>query len=510
VSCEHTQRAWRIAGLSVAALLLLVSGLYWQTVLYLTSLWNEIEIGEYAHGYLVVAISVYLILQNRRNLLSIKPCPEYRALPAVLAASLLWTVAALVDVEMMQSVGLLLLVLAVVWVALGNKVTWALLFPILFIGFAIPIWFPLSPPLQNLTADAVFGVIRMLGIPALRQENVIVLPAGSLSIEEACSGLRYLLAALTLGTLYAYLNYAGFRARLVVVLVSAGAAVLANMLRVFIVVYLGYATDMQHPLVHDHLMLGWYLFGGLVAVLLFIDARFHQHQSSTNSITTSEQYPVESESHGRGAAWHMSVIIAGAVLLSAGPAIVYRLHHQTQADVGNIALVLPEGRSGWTGPVGSNNDWMPLYHGAISRKKDYVKDSQRVTVYLGYYPSQRQGEELINDLNRISNKEVWRKRYAHAGVRVFNGQPVLEQQIEKSNGAKQEVWYWYRVAGRVTTNKYEAKVLQALGLLSGKPQAFVVAVATNASDDVGDARNTLSEFMSAMAPALVKVDTVPL
>ncbi len=286
MSINQTQRAWRVAGLSVVVLLLLTTVLYWQTLLYLTSLWNEVKIGEYAHGYLVVAISVYLILQNRRTLLSLNPCPDYRALPAVLAASLLWTVAALVDVEMMQSVGLLLLVLAVVWAALGNKVTRALLFPILFIGFAIPIWFPLSPLLQNLTADTVFGIIRMLGVPALRQENVIVLPAGSLSIDEACSGLRYLMAALTLGTLYAYLNYTSFRARLVVVLVSAGAGVLANMLRVFIVVYLGYTTDMQHPLVHDHLMMGWYLFGGLVAVLLFLDARVQRHHQNTSAPTS--------------------------------------------------------------------------------------------------------------------------------------------------------------------------------------------------------------------------------
>ena len=507
MSTDQTQRTWRVAGLSVVVLLLLITVLYWQTLLYLTSLWNEVIIGEYAHGYLVVAISVYLILRNRRTLLSLKPCPEYRALPAVLAASLLWTVAALVDVEMMQSAGLLLMVLAVVWATLGNKATWALLFPILFIGFAIPIWFPLSPLLQNLTADTVFGIIRMLGVPALRQENVIVLPAGSLSIEEACSGLRYLMAAMTLGTLYAYLNYTSFRARLVVVLVSAGAGVLANMLRVFIVVYLGYATDMQHPLVHDHLMLGWYLFGGLVAVLLFLDARVHRHHQNTSDINTSEQNSVESNRCAKGTVRYLSVIIAVAALLSIGPAVVYRFHHQTQVDSGSIALVLPVGKSGWMGPVDSKNDWTPVYNGAITRKQNYIKDSERVTVYIGYYPSQRQGEELINDLNRISNKEFWRTRHAHAGLREINRQPVLEQQLEKNNGAKQLVWYWYRVAGRVTTNKYEAKVLQVLGMISGKPQSFVIAVATDTGEDTANARTVLGGFLLAMGPSFTEVMT---
>ena len=282
MSTGASRHGWRVAGPAVAALLLLAFGLYHETLLYLVGLWNQLKIGEYAHGYLVLAISAYLILRQRRTLTALTPCPHAWALLAVMAASLLWMLAALVDVQVLQTIGLLLLVLAIVWTVLGNRVTWALLFPILFIGFAIPIWFPLSPLLQDLTADAVFGVIRLLGVPALRQENVIVLPAGSLSIEEACSGLRYLLAALTLGTLYAYLNYKTFRARLVVVLIAAAAAVLANMVRVFIVVYLGYATDMQHPLVHDHLTLGWYLFGGLVVILLFLDARLHAHRPSAH------------------------------------------------------------------------------------------------------------------------------------------------------------------------------------------------------------------------------------
>ena len=112
--------------------------------------------------------------------------------------------AALVDVQMLQTVGLLLLVLAVVWTVLGNRVTRVLLFPILFIGFAIPIWFPLSPLLRVLTADAVLGWSAYLESRHSVAKTSLRCQAGSCSIEEACSGLRYLLAALTLGTLCTY------------------------------------------------------------------------------------------------------------------------------------------------------------------------------------------------------------------------------------------------------------------------------------------------------------------
>ena len=84
---RQTKQARLVAGSSIVALLLLTLFFYQRTVLYLVGMWNEIEVGEYAHGYLVLAISGYLILNNRRALLNLQPCPEYRVLPGVVAAS---------------------------------------------------------------------------------------------------------------------------------------------------------------------------------------------------------------------------------------------------------------------------------------------------------------------------------------------------------------------------------------------------------------------------------------
>jgi len=156
---------------------------------------------------LILAVSGYLILSNRSTLSQLSPCPSYLALLAILAASSLWVLAVLVDVLVVETVGLLLLILAIVWAMLGHQVTGKLLFPILYIGFAIPIWFPLTPVLQNLSADVTFWVIRVLGVSAFLKDNEIVLSAGTLFITESCSGLRYLIPGMALGALYGYLNY---------------------------------------------------------------------------------------------------------------------------------------------------------------------------------------------------------------------------------------------------------------------------------------------------------------
>ena len=149
MNAEQSSYGWGMAGISVSVLLLLMLLIYHETLLYLIVRWNDMEHGEYGHGYLILAVSGYLILSNRSTLSQLSPCPSYLALLAILAASLLWILAVLVDVLVVETVGLLLLILAIVWAMLGHQVTGKLLFPILYIGFAIPIWFPLTPVLQN-------------------------------------------------------------------------------------------------------------------------------------------------------------------------------------------------------------------------------------------------------------------------------------------------------------------------------------------------------------------------
>ncbi|MDX2505273.1 MAG: EpsI family protein [Gammaproteobacteria bacterium] len=506
---------WRIAGVAIAALLLLTLILYQPTISYLMGLWNQMQTGNYAHGYLVLLISVYLIFYNRRKLVALTPCPEYRAILAVLSASMLWLVAALVDIEMLQTVGLLLLLLSMVWLLLGMQAFRVLAFPVLYISFAIPVWFPLSPVLQELTADAVFWVIRGLEIPALRIENMIVLPAGKLSIEEACGGLNYFLAAMTLSTLYAYLNYETLSSRLVVVLVSAFAAVLVNILRVFIVVYLGYTTDMQHPLIADHLSLGWYLFAGLVVVLLLMDAqlqKLRQHQLRRHQLQ-----PHRSNGHqqlakttqtlcNKGKSQFVVIVLLAALPVSAGPVAVYWLDNQTQRGSYLTQPALMSIAGEWSAMDADEDDWTPQYRGAITHKITFNnKIGQQIHFYMGLYPTQKQGEELINDLNRISDDKIWYSGYQRETLYNIGGRQVLEQLLEKKDGSQRLVWYWYHVAGQNTVNKYQAKALQVLGLMKGMRQAFVVAIAAKLDGDPEYTREILAQFAEQMSSSIEKV-----
>ncbi|MDH5387394.1 MAG: EpsI family protein [Gammaproteobacteria bacterium] len=495
MNTRQARQAWPFAGLLILMLLILTLLLYQHTALYLIRLWNNLDVGEYAHGYLVLAISAYLIYSLKNKLSTLTPCPEHRALILVISASMLWMISALIDIEVLQALSLLILVFAIIWSMLGNQVIRLLAFPILFIIFAIPIWFPLSSFLQNITADAVFGAIRLLSIPAFRQDNIIVLPAGSLSIEEACSGLRYLLAALTLGTLYAYMNYFSLRARLTVVLVTACSAVVANILRVFIVVYLGYTTEMQHPLVDDHLTLGWYLFAGLIVILLFVDTWLYKKQALSQTGGEPKQAEVKEESCIQNHFHYISFASITGLLVFIAPVAVYMTSIPSTITTESIAPKLPHNAEEWVQTPANSNNWIPDYHGAIHQKQTYQKNNRTVELYIGYYPTQKQGEELISDLNRIDTRSQWQTIYPRPILQNIEERQVLEQVLDNDAKKQRVVWYWYNVAGTVTTNKYEAKILQALGLLDGKTWGFVMAVATDMSDDIDFTRQVMKDFI---------------
>ena len=77
--------------------------------------------------------------------------------------------------------------------------------------------------------------------------------------------------------------------------------------------------------------------------------------------------------------------------------------------------------------------------------------------------------------------------------------------MERSDGTQRLVWYWYRVAGQNTVNKYQAKVLQVLGMLKGMRQASIVAIAAKLDGEPEDTRNILGRFAKLMESSIDSV-----
>jgi len=192
--------------------------------------------GNYSHGFLIVPIAAYLVWERRTRLTAEPIKPSAFGL-VILGGSLATLGAGILGAELFLSrVSMIGVVAGVVLFTMGWRALRRLAFPIAFLLLMIPIpaiiFNQIAFPLQLLASKAAEFTLSGLGIPVLREGNVIVLANTSLEVAEACSGIRSLISLVTLAIVYGYFTDKRVWARLVLALAAVPVAVFANGVRV--------------------------------------------------------------------------------------------------------------------------------------------------------------------------------------------------------------------------------------------------------------------------------------
>src|ERR1043166_3121506 len=226
---DKTRRDWLIATTLVSGVILVLLGCYAETALSTVAIWQRSE--TFAHGYLILPISGWLIWRRRELLLRMTPRPAFWPLWLLAAVGFGWLLGDLAGVLPVKQYGLVLMIGLAAWVVLGTRIVHALAFPLLFLLFAVPIGEFMLPTLMAHTADFTIFALQASGIPVYREGLFFTIPSGRWSVVEACSGLRYLIASATLGCLYAYLTYRSAARRAAFIAFSVVVPIVANWLR---------------------------------------------------------------------------------------------------------------------------------------------------------------------------------------------------------------------------------------------------------------------------------------
>jgi len=159
---------------------------------------------------------------------------------------------------------LLLLLAGVVILFFGWNLFRAVLFPWAFLLLMIPIptivFNQITFPLQLLASKVAATVLPVLGVPILREGNVINLPAMALEVAEACSGIRSLMSLVTLAIIYGYLMEKRLWVRWMLALASVPIAVAANSVRIIGTGLLVQYWDAEKAEGYFHASWGWIIF----------------------------------------------------------------------------------------------------------------------------------------------------------------------------------------------------------------------------------------------------------
>ena len=257
----YMQIAWHLA---------LLIAVFFPVLSVMVKEWIDVE--DMGHAVFVPLVVGYIVWNDRERIvkLPVKPC-----WPAALL--ILWgffqMVLGFLGADLFVSrIGFLLAGIGVIWTLAGTVVLRALAFPLFMLLFMIRIplfvYQQLTFPLQILASQVAATVLNAIGIPVLRDGNILELPSQKLQVIEACSGIRSLLSLTFLSLVYAYIFDRRRWIRPVLFLATIPIAIIANAFRVTLTGVLSeYKKEWAEGFFHT--FEGWVIFmvalAGLVA-----------------------------------------------------------------------------------------------------------------------------------------------------------------------------------------------------------------------------------------------------
>ncbi len=226
-----------------------------------------------SHGFFVLPVVGYVVWRRRAELLAVKPVQNWWGFAiAVLGAAqmLLGTLAAQVFIA--RTAFLESLIGGVLFLG-GTRALRILAFPLLLLLFLFPIpaivYARVTLPLQIFASGSAETILNWIGIPVLREGNILELAHERLSVVEACSGIRSLLSLSFLALIYAYFFDQKIWMRWVLLAATIPIAIAANAARVTLT---GVLSEYSAGLAHGafHLFEGWVLFVVALGLLITV------------------------------------------------------------------------------------------------------------------------------------------------------------------------------------------------------------------------------------------------
>jgi len=268
--------AWRapLAALAAAALALVLATIgAWAAMAH--QWWN---IDTYNHLLLVPLITAWLVALKEEELARLAPQPFLPGLIGVAAGLGLWRAGEGLGINLVAQVGAVGALQAAAITVIGLRASIVLALPIAFAAFLVPFGDEIIPPLQAITAEIAIALTHASGVPARIEGIHIDTPAGLFIVAEACSGVKFLIAMVTLGVLVCATRFQRWSTRAAFMAACVIVPILANGVRAFATIYVAQYVGAEQATGFDHIVYGWVFFAIVIAVLLGAAWRFLERE----------------------------------------------------------------------------------------------------------------------------------------------------------------------------------------------------------------------------------------
>ncbi|HRY48622.1 MAG TPA: exosortase/archaeosortase family protein [Candidatus Paceibacterota bacterium] len=237
---------------------------------------------DYQYGWLVAFMAAYLTWerwptrprddQPARNWVAV--ALALMGAPFVLVAELYkHAVAHMPAASFSLSIGCVCFLFAAILAGFGPRILRHFLFPILFLFVAVPLphvlWNPIVTSLRELITSMNVATLKILGIPAIQQVNVIRLPNCLVGVDEACSGVRSLQSSIMAALFIGDLTLKSSGIKWLFFLAGIALAIIGNYIRSLYLTLTAYHHGLE-AIQAAHDMAGWSILIGTACGLILL------------------------------------------------------------------------------------------------------------------------------------------------------------------------------------------------------------------------------------------------
>jgi exosortase D (VPLPA-CTERM-specific) len=449
------------------ALLLLIAWLYAGILEHLFLQWvGPHRDPNFEHGIFVPLFAAFVLWQDRHKLKAISSVPSWTGLPFVLLSGIILVLGVLGADIFLPRVSLLILLAGLIILFQGWTFFRAVLFPWAFLSLMIPI--PtliinrVTFPLQLLAAKLAAVLLELVGVPVLRQGNVIGLAAMQLDVVEACSGIRSLLTLVTLAIIYGYLMETRTWVRVTLVALAVPIAVAANSFRIFGTGMLVQYWDPDKAEGFYHALSGVLIF--VVALLLLFAAHrlillFWKPGPHALIRVAHADGPPAAETRINPGSFRFGIVAVPMLATAIG----LQAHANTEIIPAPPRLAsLPSQIDGWTGSDEIlNEETLDILGHPDYVMRDFENANPAepwINLYVVYFASQKAGDTIHSPDHclpgagwiPISREKVQLPRPDGSSIPV--NRYVVSKLLER-----RLVLYWFQAHGRVVAGEWAAK-----------------------------------------------------
>jgi exosortase len=186
----------------------------------------------YGHGFLVPVFAAYILWRERSRRREVPIRTSNWGLPIMLSAIGLLILGTLGAEHFTARISMLILISGIIVFLVGWQALRSVAFPMAYLVFMVPlpaiIYYELTFPLQMIASRLGANGLIALGVPTIREGNLLILPNCTLEVVEACSGIRSLLSLLAAVVGYVYLAEPSTWKRCVLVAATVPIVIVSN------------------------------------------------------------------------------------------------------------------------------------------------------------------------------------------------------------------------------------------------------------------------------------------